>query len=106
MKIVYTYHARQDLRDLFDYIALTLLSPDAARRTAERILAAVRSLSSLPERYPLYHDEPWHSRNVRFITVKNYLVFYTADAETVTILRILYAGRDVSKQLDDPPENA
>ena len=107
MNLVYTHRARQDLRDLYDYIALTLLSPEAARRTADSILYAVRALSSLPERHPLYHDEPWHSRSVRYVPVKNYLVFYTADTdtETVTVLRILYAGRDVSKQLSESTDD-
>ncbi len=93
---------RQDLLDLYDYITYTLLSPDAARRTADRITQTVRTLSSLLERFPLYHDEPWHSRNVRFTTANNYLIFYTVENETVTVLRIMYAGRDVSKQLSDP----
>lgn len=102
MNVVYTHRARQDLFVLYDYIAYVLLSPEAARRTADRIAREVRSLSSLPERHPLYHDEPWRSRNVRFLTVRNYLIFYTTDPETVTVLRIMYAGRDVSKQLNDP----
>ena len=101
MNIVYTDRARQDLLTLFDYIANTLLSPDAARRTADAVMNAVRGLSDMPERYPLYRDEPWHSRNVRFVPVKNYLAFYVADGDTVTVIRILYAERDVSGQLEE-----
>jgi toxin ParE1/3/4 len=38
--------------------------------------------------------------------VKKYLVFYTvdSDAETVSIARILYGGRDISRQLEDTKE--
>jgi toxin ParE1/3/4 len=76
MKVVYTFQALQDLRDIYDYIAFTLLSPDAARNTTERILEAARGLQSMPEKNPLYKEEPWHSQGVRFIPVKNYIVFY------------------------------
>ena len=38
--------------------------------------------------------------------VKNYLVFYTVkeETETVSIARIMYAGRDISKQLEETIE--
>ena len=106
MKVVYTFTARQDLRSIYEYISFTLLAPDAARNTTDRIMAAVRSLESMPERNPLYREEPWHSQGVRFIPVRNYLVFYTVDAsaDTVSIVRIMYGGRDVSRQLDETIE--
>jgi toxin ParE1/3/4 len=106
MKIRYTYTARQDLRSIYEYIAYTLLVPKTAETVSEHIMAEVRSLKELPERNPLYKEEPWHSQGVRFMPVKNYLVFYTVDsaAETVSIARILYGGRDISRQLEDTKE--
>ena len=106
MKVVYTFRARQDLRDIYDYIAFTLLAPDAARNTTERILEAARNLQSLPERNPLYKEEPWHSQGVRFIPVKNYIVFYTVntDTDTVSVTRIMYGARDLSRQLEETTE--
>ena len=106
MKVVYTIRARQDLRDIYDYIAFTLLAPDAAKNTTERILEAARGLQSMPERNPLYKEEPWHSLGVRFIPVKNYIVFYTVntDADTVSIARIMYGARDISHQLEETTE--
>lgn len=106
MKIVYTDRARQDLRNIYEYIAYTLLVPDTARKMTERIMRNVRSLGSMPERNPLYREEPWHSMGVRFIPVKNYLVFYVVDmsAEAVSISRILYGGRDIGRQLEESVE--
>ena len=54
--------------------------------------------------------EPWHSRGLRFFPVDNYLVFYKTndETETVYIVRIMYRGRDVRKQLsrtEDVSEN-
>ena len=103
MRIVYSYTARQDLRDIYEYIAFTLLAPEAARSMADRIMEAARSLADMPERRALYKDEPWYSRGIRFLPVKRYLLFFTVDAatETVSILRILYSGRDLSRQLEE-----
>ena len=106
MRIVYTQTARQDLRGIYEYIAYTLLVPKTARDLTEKIMSAVRSLEEFPERNPLYRDEPWHSQGVRFLPVKNYLVFYTvnAETETVSVARIMYGGRDISRQLEETIE--
>ena len=106
MKVVYTFTARQDLRSIYEYISFTLLAPDAARNTTDRIMAAVRSLESMPERNPLYREEPWHSQGVRFIPVRNYLVFYTISTEidTVSVARIMYGAMDISRQLEETTE--
>ncbi|MBS7327928.1 MAG: type II toxin-antitoxin system RelE/ParE family toxin [Oxalobacter sp.] len=102
MKIVYTLKAKQDLQDIYEYIAYTLLAPETARRMTGRIMKAVRSLESLPQRNPLYKEEPWHSQGLRFLPVKNYLIFYIVNTstETVTIVRIMYGARDISRQLE------
>ena len=106
MKIVYTNTARRDLREIYEYIAYTLLVPNTAKAISGTIMREVRSLESLPERNPLYQDEPWHSQGVRFLRVKNYLVFYTVnpDADTVSVARIMYGGRNISRQLEETSE--
>ena len=59
-------------------------------------------LDTMPNRNRLYEEEPWHSRGLRFFPVDNYLVFYKIDdeAEAVYVVRIMYGGRDVHKQLN------
>ena len=106
MKIVYTYAARQDLREIYEYIAFTLLAPETARALTDKIMSEIRSLEKLSERNPLYRDEPWHSLGIRSMKVKNYLVFYTLqkECETVTVVRILFGGRDISRQLEETIE--
>ena len=66
-------------------------------------MTTVRSLESMPERNPLYKNEPWHSQGVHFVPVRNYLVFYTinSNTETVSILRIMFGGQHISLQLDE-----
>ncbi|WP_130838470.1 type II toxin-antitoxin system RelE/ParE family toxin [Lachnoclostridium sp. Marseille-P6806] len=68
-----------------------------------KIVYTFRALDSMPERNPLYKEEPWHSRGVRFLPINNYLIFYTVDhsADMVSIARIMYGGRDIRHQLNE-----
>ena len=79
MEIVYTFQAQQDLKNIYEYIAYSLLVPDTARSMYQQIIQSARSLESMPERNPLYKEEPWRSQGVRFVPVKNYLLFYTVN---------------------------
>ena len=103
MKVEYTFAARQDLHNIYEYIAYTLLAPKAASDTANRIMSTISTLQSMQERNPLYKDEPWHSKGVHFVPVKRYIVFYTinTETETVTVSRIMFSGRDISNRLDE-----
>lgn len=100
-KIVYTAQARQDLRDIYEYIAFELLVPETAVGQTKRIMKTIRSLEETPLRHRLYGEEPWHSQGIRFFPVDNYLVFYLPEESRniVNIIRIMYGGRDVRRQL-------
>lgn len=99
--IVYTMQARKDLRDIYEYIALELLVPETANGQTRRIMHRIRSLEEMPMRHQLYEEEPWHSQGIRCLPVDNYLIFYLPDESQniVNIVRIMYQGRDVHKQL-------
>lgn len=101
--VVYSSEARQDLKDVYEYIAHELLKPDIAASQTNRIMKASRSLEQMPMRHRLYEEEPWHSQGLRFLPVDNYLIFYLPDVTNniVTIIRIMYGGRDIKKQLED-----
>ena len=101
--VAYSAEARQDLRDIYEYIAYELLVPETAAGQTERIMKAIRSLEQMPMRHRLYEEEPWHSQGLRVLPVDNYLVFYLPDetSPTVNIIRIMYGGRDIDKQLNE-----
>lgn len=102
-KIQYTETARRDLRNVYVYIAYNLLVPDIATGQVQKIMREIRKLDGMPMRFKLYEDEPWHSKGLRFFSVNNYLVFCLPKEQenTVYIIRIIYSGRDVKKQLDE-----
>lgn len=56
-----------------------------------------------PEKFRPYEKEPWNSRGLRVMPVDNYLVFYIPNKDTgiVTVIRVMYTGRDVDNQLNN-----
>ena len=51
----------------------------------------------MPKRYRKYEKEPWKSRELHILPVDNYVILYipNSDKKVVTILRVMYAGRDI-----------
>lgn len=101
-KVMYAFHAAEDLRSIYEYIAFTLLEPGIAKKQAQSIMEAIGKLDERPMRFRLYEKKPWHGRGLRVMPVNNYLVFYIPSKETgiVTIVRIMYGGRDIDAQLE------
>ncbi len=97
-----TPQAQDDLRGIFEYIAITLQSPQNAAGQLDRLEESISSLDQMPERFRVYDKEPWRSRNLRMMPVDHYLVFYIPnhEEETVTIVRVMYGGRDIDQQLE------
>ena len=94
--------ADSDLRGIFEYIAFELQSPENASGQLDRLEKQILGLDTMPERYRKYEKEPWKSRGLRVLLVDNYVVLYIPDSDkkVVTILRIMYAGRDIDNQLN------
>ena len=99
--IQYSANSIEDLKTIQNYIAYELLSPAYARGQVDRILKAVRSLSDMPLRHPIYDKEPWKTRNIRYLPIDNYIIFYlpNEEAEIVNIVRIIYGARDMKGRL-------
>ncbi len=96
-KVVYSPAALDDLDAIFTYIAFDLQVPQTALNQINRIREEIRSLDTFPERYAKVDWEPWASVGMHRVPVDNYVVYYLANADTmtVTIVRIFYGGRDV-----------
>ena len=94
--------ADSDLRGIFEYIAFELQSSQNASGQLDRLEEQILSLDTMPERYRKYEKEPWKSRGLRVLPVDNYVVLYIPDSDkkVVTILRVMYVGRDIYNQLN------
>ena len=84
--------AQQDLREVIDY--LNTLSPQAAEDYYDLLVREISSLEHMPERCPHVRDLALTAKGYRYLMVKNYLVFYVVQGDTVQIRRILYARRE------------
>ena len=94
--------ADSDLRGIFEYIAFELQAPENASGQLERLEEQILSLDTIPERYRKYEKEPWETRGLRVLPVDNYVILYIPDSDkkVVTILRVMYAGRNIDNQLN------
>lgn len=92
--------ADRDLRNIYEYIAFELQSPENAAGQLNRLEESIMGLNQMPERFLGNEKEPWHSRGLRIMPVNNYCVFYIPDAgnAVVTIIRVMYGGRDIDTQ--------
>ncbi|WP_338546357.1 type II toxin-antitoxin system RelE/ParE family toxin [Emergencia sp. JLR.KK010] len=96
-KVIYSPQAADDLKDIYSYIAFELLVPDTAKNQVNRIRKQICSLDFMPARFPIVDWEPWQSMKMHKIPIDNFIVFYLIDSDhlCVTIIRIVYGGRDI-----------
>ncbi len=94
-KVCYTQKALADLDAVADYIKLKLCNISASDRIVENFFGEGGSLVAFPTRYPLCNDALLRAWGIRFVPVKNYLLFYVVreDESTVYVIRFLYAKR-------------
>ena len=100
-RIIVTPDASDDLYELRSYIADVLCAPDTALSYIRAVRKEIAALSEMPARYRPVDDEPWHSRGIRKLLVKNSFAYYRIDeaARIVYILNIIYAARDQLRAL-------
>jgi len=106
--VILAERAEADLRETYEHIAYTLLEPQIAKNVIQRIKKRVYKLEYSPDSYALYQKEPWKSRGLRRVNSGNYAIFFIPEEEKgkiVTVIRIMYGGRDIERILDDMVDN-
>ena len=100
-KIKITKQAYAQMEVIGRYIAFELLSPETAGKLLTLLKKEIASLSFMPERYSFTEEEPWYSKGIRKMPVKNYLVYYIIKEESkeVRITAVLHARQDQQKEL-------
>ena len=101
-KVILTPEFKQEFKDIHPYIAEVLLVPETAKNQVARILDQVEKLDDMPNRFPLFEKEPWHSRGLRKLIIDNYKVFYYPNEQTqeVVVFHVFYGGRNIDELLD------
>ena len=95
--------AQADITDIMRYIGQVLLEPRTAGNLYRLLKEEILSLKQMPERYPYEDDNRLRALGIRKLLVKNYKVLYFVDTERqlVQVARVVYAGRDISRLLDE-----
>jgi toxin ParE1/3/4 len=88
--------AEEDILSTVKYIANELKNPIAANNLLDEIEKHEKILEETPGIYPSVHDEYLAEKGLKFVTIKNFLLFFTIDKKnkTVSIIRFFYGRRD------------
>ena len=92
-KVMVSDRARQMLAGHVLFLAQN--SPAATRRTKNELMAAIRSLSTMPERFPFINTEfiPLNKYHRMFVR-KQYLILYQIKDQTVWVDYIVDCRQD------------
>lgn len=93
--------AKNDMLEIIKYISDELKNPVAASKLAENFISSAEKICDFPYSNKVYTPIKPLGLEYRRIIVEHYLMFYTVneDAKTVTIMRVLYAKRNISEQI-------
>ena len=91
-----TVQAIGQIEEAVQYISKILLEPETARKWADTLQCEIEKLDTMPSRYPLTDEEPWHTKGIRKMPVKNFLVYYLVNEKkkAVWITAVIYGRRD------------
>ena len=100
-----TDYATEQIKETISYISKILLVPETAAAWSDYLQKAIAGLETMPERFPLVDEEPWRSKGIRKMPVKNFIVYYLAheESKTVWITAVIYARRDQINSLMNMP---
>lgn len=88
--------AENDILSTIKYIANVLTAPMAANKLLDEIEKYEGILEDTPDIYPRVPDEYLARRGLRYVMIKNFMMFFTVNEEekTVNVIRFLYGRRD------------
>ena len=77
-----TTFAIGQISETIAYISKVLLVPETAKAWSDHLEKEIRSLDSMPARYPLIDREPWRSKGIRKMPKSSYMIDQLARAGT------------------------
>ena len=88
--------AEEDILSTVRYISEELKASKAANDLLDEIEKHEQILGKTPHIYPRVPDEYLAEKGLRFVVIKNYLMFFTINEEDkiVDVIRFLYGRRD------------
>lgn len=99
MKIIYTPQARNDLREIRDYISHELRNPTAAKNVTDKVLKSIHLLADQPLLGVSVSEKTGRNTDFRCLFSGNYGVFYLPNDENIEIIRILDLRTDYMRMI-------
>lgn len=101
LKVENTPQSRQDLSDIFQYLA------DYDLEIAKKFLLLIDEKCELLAKFPgMGRTRHELLINLRSFPVKNYVVFYTPIEYGIEVFRILHSSRDITEVFNETIEEA
>ena len=96
-----TSQAEEQIQEIIFYITHELKAPSAALHLLDALENSIASLSHHPQRMTLISEEPWHTKGIRRLPVKNFLIYFWIDDTNmkVQVTAVIYGKRDQLQQL-------
>jgi plasmid stabilization system protein ParE len=95
-RYIFSPEARQDLIDIWDYIAQD--NPAAATRVVDAIEAAVKKLADMPRMG--HQREELGNDALRVWCVHSHLIIYDPEHRPLRVVRIVSGHRDIARIFD------
>jgi len=95
MRCVFSPLAELDLEEIGDYIARD--NPPRAVSFIREIREQCAKITAMPLGAPSRHEL---GEGIRMVPFGHYLIFYTADAESIRIERVLHGARNIPVSFD------
>lgn len=102
-KVNITKQAEESMRNIALYIAQNLMNVSAAEGHVDAFLNAIEELSYRASTVQTIPEQPWGEKGLRRISVKNYYIYFKIyeDRKEVSVLDIIYQGRDQKRRLSE-----
>jgi len=102
-EVILTPQAQKNLRNIFYYIHYVLKANIAAENVLNSLEGAIDGLSLFPARHSAVETEPFKSKGLRKMAVKNYLVYFKIyePLRVVRVVAVVYAKSNQFENLKE-----
>ncbi len=89
--------AFRDIDDIFNYIAIEMCSPEAAKKQTDRIWKALKSLEKFPYSHQDRIEGRFANKGYKQLLIDNYMAIYkiNEDEKSVFIITVIYQGCNI-----------
>lgn len=93
-EIEFTEDAREEIRDIYEYISKNLFAEEAAKRLMRKMRESIMSLGESPEICKKIEKTDKRKRDFRRMVIDNYIILYTIDkTKKIIYISHMYYGR-------------